>query len=138
MTTVSDGKDIVVSRDILEHEMYSANVFAEEEKLPLTKVVKIFKEANSVAFTICFNTKVDEKAVQERLASLTEKEFNDKKALAKELLSGSEKIVVGRKTQTEGKVGRSLVLGLPANNFISVDHRTINWLIIKNVKYLVN
>jgi hypothetical protein len=67
VTTVSDGKDIVVSRDILEHEMYNANVFAKEEKLALTKVVKILKEANSLAFTICFNTKVDEKAVTERL-----------------------------------------------------------------------
>lgn len=138
VTTISDGKEIVVSRDILEHEMHNANIFAKEEKLALTKVVKILKEANSVAFTICFNTKVDEKAVQEKLLSLTEKEFKDTKTLAKELLTGYEKTVVGRKTKTENKLGRSLVLGLPANNFVSVDHRTIKWLIIKNVKYLVN
>ena len=34
-----------------------------EEKLALTKVVKILKEAHSSALTICFHTKVDEKAV---------------------------------------------------------------------------
>jgi len=136
--TVSEGKEITVSRDILEHEMYNASVYAKEEKLALTKVVKVLKEANSVAFTICFNTKIDEKVVSERLASITEKEFKDKKALAKELLTGQEKTVVGRKTKTENKLGRSLVMGLPANNFVSVDHRTIKWLIIKNVKYVVN
>lgn len=136
--TMSDGKEITVSRDILEHEMHNACVFAKEEKLALTKVVKELKEANSVAFTICFNTKVDEKHVSERLASLTEKDFKDKKALAKELLTGYEKTIVGRKTKTEGKLGRTLVLGLPANNFVSVDHRTIKWMIIKNVKYVVN
>ena len=136
--TMCDGKEVTVSRDILEHEMHNACVYAKEEKLALTKVVKILKEANSVAFTICFNTKVDEKQVSERLQSLAEKDFKDKKALAKELLTGSEKTIVGRKTKTEGKLGRSLVLGLPANNFVSVDHRTINWLIFKNVKYIVN
>lgn len=136
--TVSEGKEITVSREILEHEMYNASVYAKEEKLALTKVVKVLKEANSVAFTICFNTKIDEKVVSERLASITEKEFKDKKALAKELLTGQEKTVVGRKTKTENKLGRSLVMGLPANNFVSVDHRTIKWLIIKNVKYVVN
>jgi hypothetical protein len=136
--TMCDGKEVTVSRDILEHEMHNACVYAKEEKIALTKVVKILKEANSVAFTICFNTKVDDKQVSEKLQSLAEKDFKDKKTLAKELLTGSEKTIVGRKTMTEGKLGRSLVLGLSANNFVSVDHRTINWLIFKNVKYIVN
>ncbi len=63
VTTMNNNKEIVISRDILEHDMHNASVFAKEEKLSLTKVVKIFKEADSTAFTICFNTKVDEKAV---------------------------------------------------------------------------
>ena len=45
VTTQSNGKEIVISRDILEHDMHNANVFAKEEKLALTKVVKILKEA---------------------------------------------------------------------------------------------
>jgi hypothetical protein len=43
--------------------MYNASVYAAEEKLSLTKVVKILKDAYSSAFTICFTCKVDEKAV---------------------------------------------------------------------------
>lgn len=128
---------IAVDKTIVEEEMDCANIYGSEEKLPLTKVVKVLKEAHSTAFTICFHTKVDEKAVQQRLSSLKESDFKDKKALAKELLVGAEKTVVGRLTKTEAKLGRSLVVGLPNKNFISVDHRSIQYLIIKNVKYIV-
>ena len=65
--TLCDGKEVVVSKDILEQEMHNAGVFAKEEKLPVTKVVKILKEAKSTAFTISFTCKVDEKAVQDKL-----------------------------------------------------------------------
>lgn len=118
--------------------MYNAAVYAKEEKLALTNVVKILKEANSVAFTINYNLKVDDKAIKDRLSTITENEYKDFKKLSKELLLGQEKTFVGRLTKTEGKLGRSLILSIPDYNFISVDHRTINWLILKNVKYLVN
>jgi hypothetical protein len=55
---------IAVDKKIVEEEMHCADLYATEERLPLTKVVKVLKEAHSTAFTICFNTKVDEKAVQ--------------------------------------------------------------------------
>jgi len=45
--------------------------------------------------------------------------------------------VVGRLSKTEGKLGRSLVVGLDGARFSQVDHRTIKWLILKNVKYIV-
>ena len=59
----SNNQLIEVDRKIMEQEMHNANVYEKIEKLPLTKVVKAFKEANSAAFTICFNTKVVPKAV---------------------------------------------------------------------------
>ena len=59
----ANGQFILVERQIVEQEMYNASTFESEEKLALTKVVKILKEAHSSALTICFHTKVDEKAV---------------------------------------------------------------------------
>ena len=112
ITTQSNGREIVVSRDILEYEMYNASIFAKEEKLPLTKVVKILKEAHSTAFTVNFNCKVDEKVVQEKLAAATAQDLKDSKNFAKELLLGREATVTGRLVKTEGKLGRSLVVGL--------------------------
>jgi ribosome-interacting GTPase 1 len=52
-----------MSKYLLEYEMHNASVYASEEKLALTKVVKVLKEAYSTVFTICFTCKVDEKAV---------------------------------------------------------------------------
>ena len=133
----ANGQMLFVDKQIVEEEMNNANVYDSEEKLPLTKVVKILKEAHSTALTICFHTKIDEKAVQNKLQSLSEKDFKDSKSLAKSLLTGEEKTIVGRLTKTEAKLGRSLVIGLPQHNFASVDHRTIEYVILKNVKYIV-
>ena len=66
----------------------NANVYDKEEKLSLTKVVKIFKEARSTAFTVCFTCKVDEKQIQEKLSNLSEMEFADAKTTAKNLIIG--------------------------------------------------
>ena len=132
------GKEVLVSKDILEQEMYNANVYAKEEKLTLTKIAMLLKEANSVAFTICFNCKLDEKAVEDKLSNLTEKELKDAKSLAKELFTGRERIAVGRLSKCEVKLGRSLIVELPVHKFVSVDHRTIKWLIYKNVKYIAS
>ncbi len=51
--------------------MHNANVYDKEEKLPITKLVKVLKEANSTAFTVNFDCKVDDKQVAEKLAAAT-------------------------------------------------------------------
>ena len=63
----SNGKHIEISRDILEYEMHNANVYEEEQKISLTNVATQMAEANSKCFTVCYNTKVDEKMVEEKL-----------------------------------------------------------------------
>ena len=89
-------------------------------------------------FTVCFTCKVEEKAVQHKLKGLTAAQFKDAKTVAKEILTGKEQTIVGRLSKSEAKLGRSLVVSLEAGkNFALVDHHTIKWLIIKNVKYIV-
>ena len=120
--------------------MNCANVFSKEEKLCLTKVAKVLEEANTTCFTVCFTAKVDEKNVRERLLSCTSAEIKDSKKcleLARELLHGKETVIVGRLSKAMGKLGRSLIIDLPTQGYRQVDHRTIKWLIIKNVKYVV-
>ena len=100
--------------------MNNANVFATEEKLPLTQVAIKLIEANNTAFSVCFTTKVDEKAVQEKLAKLKVGQLkNDKvvKELAKDLLQGKESNIIGRLSKAEGKMGRSLVIDLPTQGY---------------------
>ena len=60
------------------------------------------------------------------------------KALAKDLLTGQEKTLKAFLSKSEHNLGRSLVRDLPTQGFRQVDHRTIKWLIIDNVKHMVN
>ena len=40
-------------------------------------------------------------------------------------------------SKAEGKLGRSLVIDLPTRSYRQVDNRSIKWLVIDNVKYIV-
>lgn len=120
--------------------MNNASVFSEEEKLPLTEVATKLAEAASTSFTVCFNTKVDEKEVERLLAQCKPEQLSNRQAaleLAKVALTGKECKLVGRLSRAEGKLGRSLVIDLPTQGYRLVDHRSLRWLIIKNKKYTV-
>ncbi len=117
--------------------MYSAGIFSKEEKLPMTKLCELLEQAQTTCFTVQFKTKIDEKAVRDRLTAVTAAELKNPKVLAKELLSGKESTIVGRLSKADGKLGRSLIIDLDTKGFKNVDHRTIKWLIVKNVKYTV-
>ena len=95
-------------------------------------------EAKSTCFTVCFTTKVDEKMVQEKLSGIKSKLTSEKaKELAKDILVGKETVLTGRLSRAEGKLGRSLVIDLPTQGYRQVDHRTLKWFIIQNIKYTV-
>ena len=136
----SKGEEYEISKDVIMHDMHNSAVFAKEEKLALTKVVKLLREANTTVFTICFTCKVDEKEVQEKLKKISEKDFKDAKSLAKQIFIGREKTSVARLSKSENHLGRSLVLDLASGGriYALVDHRNIKWVILKNVKYIVN
>ena len=51
--------------------------FKNTEKLPLTKVAKVLLEAKDSVFTICFNKKIDEKNVSEKVKEF-KKNMTDK------------------------------------------------------------
>jgi len=56
------------------------------------------------------------------------------------VLEGSVSQMVCHLVETQNMLGRSTVIDLNAkteNKFKQVDHRTIDWLIIKNVKYVL-
>ena len=88
-----------------------------------------------------FNAKVDEKVVKEKLQGLTAADLKNKSKvaeIAKDIMHGKETVLVGRLSKAMGKLGRSLIIDLPTQGYRQVDHRTLKWLIIKNVKYVVS
>jgi hypothetical protein len=141
MASSKGGANTAIAREILETQMYSAGIYAKEEKMSLTKVAAMLESANTACLTVCFTTKVDDKDVKDQLSKVTAADLKDTaklKNLAKALMTGKETTIVGRLSKSMGKLGRSLVIDLPTQGYRQVDHRTIKWLILRNVKYVVS
>jgi hypothetical protein len=101
----------VIGKELIA-QAHSADYFAEEVKAPLTDIAKLLINAGIAPFTVSF-TKAD----------------------------GEPRILRGTLIRAEDVLGRSYVndLDIPANaNQVRlVDHRTISFLIIGGVKYVV-
>jgi hypothetical protein len=94
--------------------------------------------AKDCVMTVKFHKKVDQAYVTEVLANVTK--AISKKDLAREITNGKEVEMQCCLTKSEGKLGRSMVLDLNAPfgmNFRQIDHRTVDYVILKNIKYLV-
>lgn len=131
---------LTMSKDILVNEMHSASIFESEEKLCRAKVIEALLNAKESCFQICFNKKVDESHVKEILEGATDEALAEPKKLSQAILTGKEVIMDCFLTNKERSLGRSRVISLEAPagmNFRQVDHRSINWLVLHNVKYCV-
>lgn len=127
-----------MSKDIIETEMYNGILYDKEEKVARTKVVEELCQAGETVFTVNFNKKVDDAHVKSVLNSAGNNP--DVKKLAKEIAVGKEASMTCYLTSKDSHLGRSSVISLDAPhgmNFRQVDHRTINWLVLKNTKYTV-
>lgn len=86
-----------------------------------------------------FNKKVDDDHIKNVLNTVGAKP--DLKKISKEIVTGKECLMTCHHySSSESHFGRSTVLDLNAphgKNFRQVDHRTLNSLILKNVKYTV-
>lgn len=84
---------------------------------------------------------MDKKEAEEKLAAADFKELKKSQVLAKfakDIVEGEMVEMVCHLKESDNGMGRSLVIDLGAphnNNFRQVDHRTIQWIIFKNIKY---
>ena len=95
--------------------------------------------AGESVMTVNFNKKVDESFIKSVLDNAGSKSIDFKK-LSKEILAGKEASMTCYIIKSENGLGRSTVIDLKAPhkyNFRQIDHRTVNSLILKNVKYTV-
>ena len=137
------GSTWKVSKDILVRDMWSADHFEQTIKCNMTDLVSILESVGDTVFKIAFKKKISEKKVAEDLDGLTAEDLNDPAVLAmfsKELIQGEEVEMVCHLCESENFMGRSLVIDLNApegKGFRQVDHRTIQWIVYKNVKYVL-
>jgi len=134
------GGSWIMSKDLLVRDAWAADHFKQEVKTTMTELANILAQCRETIFNVNFKKKVDLKDVEAKLGSINMKDDKEIKALSKSVTDGDECTITGYLTEIENDLGRSLVIDLNANpksNFRQVDHRTINWIIFKNVKYSV-
>jgi hypothetical protein len=123
--------------------MYSADHFTKEVKMNMTDLAEIIQEAKDTIFTVQFKKKIDEKSIFEKFKATSEADMKNEKNLksfVKEIAAGKECTIIGHLLNTESKLGRSTVIDLTAphgNNIRMVDHRSIDFMIYKNKKYII-
>jgi hypothetical protein len=143
------GMPFSIARDIVEEGLYSSNQVLQVEEVSQTRIIEIFSQCWNTILTVNFMKKPNEKSVSDKLKGVSFETFSNSKLmkkLAQEITLGEERTLIGYLVKTENGFGRSEVIDLEIerdwskeydNRLRQVDHRTINWLIFKNVKYVV-
>jgi hypothetical protein len=138
-----------ISKAIFDKEFNLASPHESEEAVSRTRLTEIILDNTGVVMTVNFNKKVDEKAVKEILDNALRSGPSraiETKALAKHILQGEERTIVGRHNHHIDEMGRlqfvDMELALDDSKeydvrLRKVDPRTVNWVIVKNVKYKV-
>lgn len=129
--------EFTISRGIIEEGSFCAGQYAEEQLVTRTELVTILANAGETVFTANFNKKLDVSGLKEA--------FNDpavqvkSKAAMERMLLGEERTIVGYLKSSDAMSGRFQVVDLEDEKKLvkQVDQRTLNWVILRNVKYIV-
>lgn len=136
-----EGLEWSIDSNILENECYSADQFVETREVNRTELITTLSEVGNAVFTVNF----DKLPTADDFLSLTRDDgnkiraFDDMKKDFKKL-KGENRTLVGYLIKTETGFGRSMVIDLDikeSNKIRQVDHRTLNWLIVRNIKYVI-
>lgn len=145
-----------IGANLLHDEFQISDDVVSQEKVTATQMAHIFITNPHVICTVNFNKKVDKKVVKETLYDLYANkggkvisESTYKRAVNTALdniLNGEERIMVGRHHGEVDEMGRIQFIDMEQHKDESksydtrlrkVDPRTINWMIINKIKYIL-
>jgi hypothetical protein len=138
------GQQWWISKALLENEFSFASSIEETKRINQTELSSLVIGNPGVVMTVNFNKKVDEKDVAEIILEARPATLVGAKKLAKDILKGEERTIVGRHVNSIDEMGRLQFIDMELERDTSkeydtrlrkVDPRTINWVIFKNVKY---
>lgn len=145
------GFEFQISSGIVEEGMYSAGQFNETVELTRTELIEVFSKVGDTVFKVNFNKQPSATSINDAIESANKGKIipikDHLKKLVKDAYKGEERTLTGYLISVETGFGRSMVIDLEADiskttpewdsRIRQVDHRTLNWLIWKNVKYQV-
>ena len=150
------GESVILSKDYVENLLIAADQYTTEKIVNKTEAAQIFLASPGVALSVNFNTKVDAKIAKDAIKALypnkggkiTSQADFDKKVneAIKDVVEGKERTMIGRHFGELNDLGRVNFIDMEVekdktksydNRQRQVDPRTINWMVIKGVKYTV-
>lgn len=150
------GENIVVDASYVESCLVSANQFSSEKVMSKTDLTNLFLSSTNVAMTVNYNKQIKEDEVKKQLHGLypnkggkilSEADFKKKvnEALSSALV-GEERTMIGRHYGSQDEFGRVRFIDMeqPKDETKDydtrqrlVDPRTLNWMILRGIKYKV-
>lgn len=139
LLTNERGLDIKVSPTIIEEGMFSAQQAQEEIAITRTEMIAILKDAGETVFTVNFHKQPKAKDLM-AIFNDPSKQVKTQVAMTN-LIKGEERTMIGylRGLDANG-TGRFSVKDLEdtKNDYPKqVDPRTLNWIILRNIKYVL-
>jgi hypothetical protein len=134
------GNLMLVSKDIIE-KMDSADHFEKEVGMNMTALAELLETLSDTIFQVNFRKQPNKDDAVELLKAAEFADLKDKAklaALSKGIIEGQPCNMICHLVKAENLLGRSTVIDLTAkteNKFRQIDHRTIESIIYKNVKY---
>ena len=123
--------------------MYSADHFKKEVAMNVTALAELLHTVQDNIFTVGFRRQPTEENATDLLQKAMPADFKDPKKLSllsKQLIAGTECKMTCHMIEVENNLGRSLVIDLNTkgqSKFRQVDHRSIDYIIFQNVKYIL-
>ena len=135
-----NGNEVIFQRNLLQYVCYSADHFRTEVGCNMTELVEILRSAKDSIFTVKFNAQPTERKIEEALGKMKVADIKkDYKGVCSTVSKGQEVTLVCHLAHTEELMGRTLVVvpnsSKSENGFALIDHRTIQHIILRNVKY---
>lgn len=149
-----DGEEVTLSKSYVQKYLNSAAQYSNEEKITRTELIEIFKAHPRIAMTVNFNKKVKDVDLKKQIHELYPNKGGKlmshddfKKAVNSAIeFKGEERTMIGRHEGATNAGGHYHFIDMELVNDDSkeydtrlrlVDVRTLNWLIVKGVKYQV-
>lgn len=150
------GEDIVVDRAYVESFLTSAAQYTEEKEINKTEAATLFISSVGVVLTVNYNTQVKEKDALDQIKAIypnkggkmmSEADYIKKaKSIIDSVITGKERTMIGRHYGSVNELGRVSFIDMEEKKDDTkpydtrtrqVDPRTINWMIIRGVKYKI-